>query len=1082
MIQSNNIDQGIDKLTKSVVGTQNDIAATNIENNAMQNNISMDVPESAFTGEEIKTTGIFTKGKKVLKGIVEEALDQEKRMVPAEVRAKEPSYTKPVKEENVPQDKPDELKITPEEDKMLQETIDERQKMIDENVPYTAPSPTPKQRLEGVQKFELNTTFYSDDELRATLLTTSAKLANDPKVQKTTLADLKKAMIDDGIAESEAERRLKGLDMNAKVGDYDLTKKIMAARDEYNTRALKINEFMQKASVEGLTDVEKYNLLVDMKTNAILYQEITGAAREVGTALNAFKDIRNLGPNVQLKDIKQVLDENMSDDALERLTKLYNQSTSQSAKNKLINLQEGGFNKLMDSAYYTFMSNLLNSPKTWMDNLIGSTLHGSLITVEDFLAVPFGKIRRATLKGLNKETELPQEILELEDVLTGLKGFWGGLQDGIEGAAHVIKTGDRAGYKGEFKMRNPITAENLIPDFNIKVNNPFTEHTYNFNQSTLKDSWVGKMIDGIGFIQSVPMRALAAGDEIVGNTMVRMSLHKEASKYVRNETKRLRAEGFSDQEIRERLVKDVADFMETQPGEIYASTKEVKDMIQFTYKWDKTYRLDRAYSSINKALNHPLIRWATPFSNTLTKIVDQTASRIPGMNVISPQFWKDMDRGGKYADRAMARLTTGTIGMGGAYFAASEGKLTGSGPTDFAQSDALRKTGWQPYSIIFEMSELTDDQVARLKKLTSVSVGNGKYYVSYQRFDMLAQILAMGADLNDAHRFSKEDPTSSANQELFMAYATSSAEFMSNLPVMQFVGEMTSMFRGNYEDRGEMMLDLLERMTIQMGQAAALSIPGVGLTQSTLANQIAQQLDKEKRVRGGDTLAFGFDDKASNAIDKLRNKVYSRIPVLRGELDLELDNAGRPIYNQNTVHEHWINKDYEAAMINLIPSAMVSKERRSPMDEVLSEYFYGISKPAEKLEGVTMSGLQYNNYKKLYGQKVKLPIIDMHGNEIMQNMEQAIVTRVRAIEKEYADNGQYLPYGDVRDEIDSVVSAYRAEGRRRLVGDSEETEPGVSIYTGKWMDEDGIEHMALHPELSEGVNKYKRFKRFSKNP
>jgi len=1080
MIESNNINKGIDKISESMDDAKTSMMADSTYANTQQMNLDLPVSESAFTGEEVKTAGIK---EDLIRSIVKKALPSEKRIVPAEIKASKPTYSKPVenekkvteeiKPENVPQEEPTPLKVEPASEKELKETLDRRQELIDDGVPFEAPSPTPIQKAEGVFQGKLNTTFVDDDELRATIKANADVLAKDSKVKKTTLAELKQAMIDDGIPKAEAERRLAGLDMTAKIGDYDLTKKIMAVRDEYNQRALKIDEMMQKASTEGLTDIEKYNLLVDMKTNAVLFDEMTGAAREVGTALNAFKDIRNLGPNVDLNDIQKVLDENLSEDALKRLTKLYNQSTSRKAKNQLINDQRGNFIKLADSAYYTFMSNLLSSPTTWMDNFVGSSLHGVLISAEDMIAVTVGKTRRKISKTLKRETDVPEDIVEYDDVVTGLHAFWAGMKDGLDGAAHVLKTGDRAGYKGESRMRSPITADNLIPSKELKVKNPFTEMTYNFNTSKLKDTFVGKFIDGMGFIQSIPMRALAAGDEIVGNTMARMALHREAAKFVRNETKRLRAEGVSDQEIRKRLVKEVSDFVETQPGEIYTGTKEVKDMIQFTYKWDKTHRADRVYSKINDGLNHPSIRFFTPFANTLTKIVDQSASRIPGMNFISPQFYKDVQQGGKYLDRAISRLMLGGTGMGLAYYSASEGKLTGSGPTDFTQRQALMKTGWQPYSLVFDMDELSDAQVKELKKLTDVSIGEGKYYVSYQRFDMMAQVMAMGADLNDALRFSRESPTAEPYQELMMAYATSSAEFMSNLPVMQFVGEMHALSGGYYEDKGDRIVDLFQRMIIQGGQAAALSIPGVGMTQSTLANQIAKTLDKEQTVKGPDEFQMGHDILSSAALDKLKNKVYSRIPVLRGELDLELDNAGRPIYSQNTVHQHWIN---------VVPSVRMSSASRSPMDEVLADYYHGISQPAKSWDGVELSGLQYNNFKKLYGQQIKLPVVDENGQEVTQNMEKAIVTRVRAIEAEYDAAGEYLPYGDVRDEINRVVSYYRQEAKKRMLGEQLSEDFGIPLYSGKWIDEDGMEQDAIHPELVEGINKYKQFKRYSKNP
>jgi len=97
-------------------------------------------------------------------------------------------------------------------------------------------------------------------------------------------------------------------------------------------------------------------------------------------------------------------------------------------------------------------------------------------------------------------------------------------------------------------------------------------------------------------------------------------------------------------------------------------------------------------------------------------------------------------------------------------------------------------------------------------------------------------------------------------------------------------------------------------------------------------------------------------------------------------------------------------------------------------------------------------------------------------------MEKAIVTRVRALEAEYDAVGEYLPYGDVRDEIDLVVANYRKEAKKRMLGEQLSEDFGIPLYSGKWIDEDGMEQDALHPDLVEGINKYKQFKRYSKNP
>ena len=1074
------IQSNLDELTKVTEGITADVMSTP--------NPDAILPDTSFTGEDVKVAGPVSS----LKGVLKESLKG--RITPAEVQAgKKLKQTKTDKIENPaettePVDgmppEPEIKQIEPVTDAQLDEVIATKDKLLEKGVPKTAPSPTINQAAEGVLQGELNTVKTTDDVLRALDLA-QLKVLRQAKGQKdiknTTILELREEIADSGLMSKELESLLKGEPLTAKIGDYDLTKKIVFLKEIHDVNAQLINNTINKFNRSGLDEVEKYNLLIKMAENSEIANVLSGAGREIATSLNAFKRIEKLGPNVELSDLKQVLGENMNDSALQRFVNMYEAAPDMKAKNKLVNSTGANLDSWLDTAYYTFQSNLLSSPTTWMDNLIGTIMHGGLMSIEDAISVPIGKARRGISKLRAKPEDLPQEIVLFDDVLNGWSGIWEGMKDGLVGAAHVLRTGERAGFKGE---KYKAISSDMLPN-ELKVNNPFTQVTHVFNSSELKNSWLGKTIDGVGFIQSIPMRMLAAGDELVGNTMSRMALHRESSVYARNQIKELKALGKTDQEIREIVGKDVAEFMTNQPAEIYATTKEVKDMMQFTYKWDETKKLDRAYATVNRALNRPLIRFFTPFANTLTKIVDQTASRIPGMNFISPQFYKDVGRGGKYADRAASRLVLGSAGIGAGYFLTTNNSMTGSGPIDYQQKKALMAVGWQPYAVKvpkrwFEDRKKSKDNIDKLSNITTVTQSEDYYYVSYQRFDMVAQVLAMGADIADAHRFSREDPTSSAEQELAMAYAVSGAEFMKNLPVMQFVGEMSDLAGGHYQDNGDRLLDLFERMMIQTGKAAALSIPGVGLSQSTLANQIAKTIDKEKReIMPEERLGYGIDDQATAALDKTWNGIVERIPVWRGELNEQLDEAGRPIYNKNTVNQHWLNT---------IPSVRMSETISSPMDEVLNEYYTGLSIPSKSWEGVTLGGNDYNNFKRLYGQRLMLDeVVDIDGNMESMNMEKAIVTVIKREKAIAEEEGAYYAPGDARQDISETVSRYRSEAKRRMLGDTETPEDrdetrGIARYTGEWEDEDGNMQPALAPELANNINAYNGFKRRSLNP
>ena len=269
-------------------------------------------------------------------------------------------------------------------------------------------------------------------------------------------------------------------------------------------------------------------------------------------------------------------------------------------------------------------------------------------------------------------------------------------------------------------------------------------------------------------------------------------------------------------------------------------------------------------------------------------------------------------------------------------------------------------------------------------------------------------------------------------------------------------------------------------MFIQSCYAAALFVTGVGITQKTLAQQIAKKSEKKKReTKSEERLGYGKTEQATASLATMWNGVIERTPAWRGELDQQLDEAGRPIFNKNTVIQHWLNA---------IPSMRMSETIHSPMDKVLAEYYTGLSVPSKSWEGVKLSGRDYNEFKRLYGQLLKMPIaVNIDEDMEMMNMEMAIV---KVIEREKAmaeEDGEYFAPGDARDEISETVSMFRAEAKRRMLGDTETPEDreenrGIARYTGEWMDEEGNMHPALNPELASNINFYNGFKRLSLNP
>ena len=157
--QDNNIQKDLDKLTK--VNNEIEVDAMSAPDpNAI-------VPETSFTGEDVKVAGPAN----LVKGILKENLKG--RIVTPEVKSGK--SLKQEKPEKVETTKPsEELPIEPEiqqidnvTEDQLNEVIKTKDKILSKGAPKTAPSPTPKQAAEGVLQGQLNTVKTADDALRS---------------------------------------------------------------------------------------------------------------------------------------------------------------------------------------------------------------------------------------------------------------------------------------------------------------------------------------------------------------------------------------------------------------------------------------------------------------------------------------------------------------------------------------------------------------------------------------------------------------------------------------------------------------------------------------------------------------------------------------------------------------------------------------------------------------------------------------------------------------------------------------------------------------------------------------------------
>jgi hypothetical protein len=156
-------------------------------------------------------------------------------------------------------------------------------------------------------------------------------------------------------------------------------------------------------------------------------------------------------------------------------------------------------------------------------------------------------------------------------------------------------------------------------------------------------------------------------------------------------------------------------------------------------------------------------------------------------------------------------------------------------------------------------------------------------------------------------------------------------------------------------------------------------------------------------------------------------RVRSRIPGLSEGVPPALDSLGREL-EAVTFRDNWLNWN---------PAMSARQGKRSEVDEMLVSLDFGIHEPAKRMDGVALSATQYNRYKQLYGQEIKIDGL---------NLERMLPQFIKSAEEDADLAGEVLSTGDKQKLIMGLVSKYRGLAKLRMVGDAEGSPvPGAEL-------------------------------------
>ncbi len=421
--------------------------------------------------------------------------------------------------------------------------------------------------------------------------------------------------------------------------------------------------------------------------------------------------------------------------------------------------QRSGWTKFLDAGLQYFMGNILSGPPSYVLNGLSPVLTRGLL-----------KLERATGAMLSGNTDLLKAHMTLDSM-------FGNVRKAFDMGGKALKSDTETLLGGARSMDPAVSGESLG-----------AFHTSNFKNKFLTSEPMAPIMNTINTLTRLPFRINGSVDVINKtfavdnylNTHYRMEgLSKirkgelpveELGSYVDTNVRRMYNDDgslFSEERMMKAYAKRALDegfdetdpnaiarkhaqFMEEKLTEIKKNGGDLSEMDLLARRAEDFARestFTGEPGAITKILNQlrdhvPLTKFLIPFVNTPMQVLKFGWQRtLPGVLLgdLAPRLLKgtkqarlDFAKLGPIEQAAYrGRLTTAVASSGALVYFASNNKemITGGGPRNDKERQALEATGWQPYSFV-----TTDDE------------GNKTYY-SYQRVDPFATMIGIVADI-----------------------------------------------------------------------------------------------------------------------------------------------------------------------------------------------------------------------------------------------------------------------------------------------------------------------------------------------
>lgn len=430
-------------------------------------------------------------------------------------------------------------------------------------------------------------------------------------------------------------------------------------------------------------------------TSHAIKMEFMGARAEAGRALNAFK----------------IMDENNPYRGLDLETRLREAGGAEAAQEmadlilKMKAKKGHAFDMISPADHWKsslktiYVNGLLSGAGTPLANVIGATINVMQDTMARITAETVGKALGGT-------------EFESGETMQMITGYLGGMRDAWRlRPAEAFPEGVTRGLREDSGSMGYVDP---------RKDRPLSAAAFQVDEASV----LGRVLNVLDVTVRAPQIANGWADDYFGVMSARASLQGSAFKKAMREGRE--AGGWTPEQMKERQAELLANPTRDMLEEAERHAKEM------TFTRDDG-AIDKAMQSVRRTLDDlaPGLPFGTaimPFMRTPSNIISLGMRNSP-LAPFSHRWWEDISAGGVRKEMALTQMAVGT-GLYGVFMEMSmSGDLTGGGPGNRAQRQAMERegfnggVGWQPYSI---------------------RVGDRWY--QYSRFEPLGQSMAIVGD------------------------------------------------------------------------------------------------------------------------------------------------------------------------------------------------------------------------------------------------------------------------------------------------------------------------------------------------